>query len=146
MPSILKKALFLLTGDDVSLDFLKTPPKKRPLRTLTERELLTLESEIGGQLFGPVPDGYRREFFCLDRDTWIWYEEGVDKDNKKQTTTIRYEVSPTQVLKIQEGGRYSYVEGDELRNFGLAVRLYYEQVARKVYRRDPATGHKLQAG
>ena len=47
------------------------------------------------------------------------------------------------MLKVQEGARYSYLEGEELQNFGLAVRLYYEQVTRQVYRRDPATGQKL---
>ncbi len=143
MNNVLKKALVLLTGDDTSLDFLKAPIKKRPLKSLTERELLTLESEIGGQLFGPVPEGHRREFFCLDERTWIWYEEWLDEKNKKQSTTVRYEVGPSGVLKVQEGARYSYIEGDELQNFGLSLRLYYEQVARKVYHRDPATGQKL---
>ncbi len=145
MNTVLKKALNLLTGDDTSLDFLKMPTqsKQRPLRRLTERELLSLESEIGGQLFGPVPDGRRREFFCLDKDTWIWYEEWHDEKRKKQSATVRYEVSPQGVLKVQEGARYKYLEGEELRNFGLSVRLYYEQVARRVYRRDPATGMKV---
>lgn len=145
MNRVLKKALILLTGDDTSLDFLKVPIKKkeRPLKTLTERELLTLESEVGGQLFGPIPEGHRREFFCLDEKTWIWYEEWTGEKRKKESTTIRYEVSPQGVLKVQEGGRYSYLEGEELRNFGLSVRLYYEQVARKVYKRDPVTGKKL---
>lgn len=143
MSGVLKKALTLLTGDDTSLDFLKVPVKKRPLKTLTERELLTLESEIGGKLFGPVPAGHRREFFCLDEKTWIWYEEWRDETKKLQSSTIRYEVSQQGVLKVQEGGRYAYLEGDELSNFGLSVRLYYEQVARNVYHRDPATGNKL---
>ena len=143
MSGVLKKALTLLTGDDTSLDFLKVPVKKRPLKTLTERELLTLESEIGGKLFGPVPAGHRRKFFCLDEKTWIWYEEWRDETKKLQSSTIRYEVSQQGVLKVQEGGRYAYLEGDELSNFGLSVRLYYEQVARNVYHRDPATGNKL---
>ena len=145
MNQVLKKALVLLTGDDTSLDFLRVPKKnkERPLKTLTERELLTLESEVGGQLFGPVPTGHRREFFCLDENTWIWYEEWLDNKKKKQATTVRYEVNTQGVLKVQEGARYSYLEGDELRNFGLSVRLYYEQVARKIYNRDPATGTKL---
>lgn len=143
MTTMLKKALLLLTGDDMSLDFLKVPVKKRPLKQLTERELLSLESEIGGQLFGSVPAGHRREFFCFDDHTWIWYEEWLDDAKKKQSSTVRYEISPTGILKVQEGARYNYLEGEELRNFGVAVRLYYEQVARKVYHRDPVTGQKL---
>ena len=142
MANVFQKALKLLVGDDVSTDWLK-PPKKRVLKTLTERELLTLESEVGAKLFGPVPAGHRREFFCLDERTWIWHEEWLDASKKLATSTIRYEVTEHGVLKVQEGARYSYLEGEELQNFGIALRMYYEQVARQVYKRDPATGQKL---
>ena len=142
MATIIQKALKLLVGDDVSTDWLKMP-KKRPLKVLTERELLTLESEVGAKLFVPVPAGHRREFFCLDEYTWIWHEEWLDASKKLATSTIRYEVSDHGVLKVQEGARYSYLEGEELQNFGIAIRMYYEQVAREVYQLDPATGQKL---
>ena len=46
----------------------------------------------------------------------------------------------------QPGPRYSYLEGDELRNFSIATQMYYEQVARQVYKRDPETGEKLPYG
>lgn len=142
MPSLIRRALALLVGDDANLELLR-PLKKRPLRVLTERELLTLESEIGAKLFGPIPKGHRREFFCLDEHTWIWHEEWIDETKKLKTSTIRYEVNERGVLKVQEGARYSYLEADELQNFGIAIRMYYEQVAREVYARDPATGQKL---
>lgn len=140
---ILKKALKLLTGDDVSLDWLKLPSSSRKLQPLTDRELLTLESKIGAQLFGPIPAGRRREFFCLDEHTWIWHEEWLDESKKLQTNTVRYELNDHGVLKVQEGARYSYLEGEELRNFGLATHMYYEQVVRNLYRHDPTTGQKL---
>lgn len=143
--SVLKKALSMLIGDDVKVvEWFMTPKKlsQRPLRQLTERELLTLESEIGAEIFGPVPDGINRSFFCLDEHTWIWHEESTDRKNPK-STTIRYEINENGVLKVQDGGRYAYIEGQELENFAVAVRMYYEQVARKVYQLDPATGHKL---
>jgi hypothetical protein len=142
MPSIFQKTLQLLVGDDVNVDWLKLP-KQRPLKQLTERELLTLESEIGATLFGPIPHGHRREFFCLDEKTWIWHEEWLDEKKKLTTSTVRYEIGEHGVLKVQEGARYSYLEGEELRNFGIAIRMYYEQVARGVYKRDPATGKSL---
>ena len=142
MNSLLKKALNLLVGDEASFDLLRIP-KNRPLKPLTERELLRLESEVGSKLFGPIPSGHRREFFCLDEKTWIWHEEWIGSDRKLQISTIRYEVNDRGVLKAEEGARYSYLEGEELHNFALAVRLYYEQVARQVYSRDPATGQKL---
>lgn len=139
---MLQKAVKLLTGDETSVDWLKMP-KKRPLKKLTERELIKLESEVGSTLFGVIPNGHRREFFCLDERTWIWHEEWLDAKHKLATSTVRYEISDRGVLKVQEGARYAYLDGEELQNFGVAIRMYYEQVARQVYKRDPATGQKL---
>jgi len=144
MSRIFKKALQLLVGEPAT-DALKVP-KNRPFKKLTERELLQLESEIGARLFGDVPVGHRREFFCLDAKTWIWYEEWKDvKTGKIATTTTRYEVHEKGILKVQEGARYSFIEGAELDNLVAATRMYYEQVARGVYKRDPYTGYPLAA-
>jgi hypothetical protein len=144
MNILVKKALELIVGDDTSFDLVKIPnAKKRPLKTLTERELLRLESAIGAELFGTIPAGHRREFFCLDEKTWIWHEEWTNERRRPESSTIRYEISDHGVLKVQDGARYNYLEGPELQNFALAVRMYYEQVARKVYKRDPDTGEKL---
>ena len=144
MPNLLSKALSLLTGDDttVNTDWLKLP-SKRPLKTLTDRELINLEGEIGRHLFGPIPHGHRREFFCLDESTWIWHEEWLDEHKKLQTATTRYELQDKGVLKVQEGARYSYLDGDELRNFTAAAHMYYERVARELYKVDPDTGRSL---
>ena len=142
MTTLLQKALKLIVGDETDTELWRVP-KNRPLKGLTERELINLESQIGAKLFGPVTGGHRREFFCLDDHTWIWHEEWIDENRKLQIATTRYEINEHGVLKVQEGARYSYLEGEELQNFGLAVRLYYEQVTRQVYRRDPATGQKL---
>lgn len=139
---VLTKTLKLFVGDDLSLGLPKLR-KKRPLKKLSERELLVLESEIGSELFGEVPKGHRREFFCLDEKTWMWHEEWIDAKHKLKTHTIKYEVTDRGVLKTQPGPRYSYLEGDELRNFSIATQMYYEQVARQVYKRDPETGEKL---
>lgn len=134
--SVLKKALTLLTG---------TPARDvRPLKKLSERELIELEAEIGGSLFGPVPDGHRREFFCLDEHTWVWHEEWVDADKRRHVTSTRYEIHTNGVLKAQDGKVYKFIEGEELRNLTLAVRLYYEAVARGIYRRDPITGQPIR--
>jgi len=143
MTNILKKALTLLTGVEAT-DSLSMPKKRRPLKQLSERELIQLESDIGSQLFGPIPAGNRREFFCLDDITWIWYEESIDiETGKKKSTTTRYEIHENGILKAQEGAQYSYLEGEELDNLTLAIQMYYEQVARKVYHRDALTGQKL---
>ena len=73
-------------------------PKKqtRPLKKLTERELLQLESEIGSKLFGDVPTGHRREFFCLDETRGFGMKNRQHPTTTKlERMTIRYEVPKT---------------------------------------------------
>lgn len=142
MPQLFQKALQLIIGTEpLAADSAYYPvpektakPKKRPLKKLTERELIQLESEIGATIFGQLPKGCRREFFNLDQSTWIWYEESVDgTTHQRKATTIRYEVHENGILKVQEGARYNFLEGQELQNFLMAVQLYYEQVCRDIY-------------
>lgn len=109
-------------------------PKKRGRKPLTERELIQRESEIGARIFGETPKGGRREFFNLDQSTWIWYEESIDAaTHQRIATTIRYEIHEQGILKVQEGARYNFIEGDELANFLRATQLYHEQVAAQIY-------------
>lgn len=117
--------------------------RKRPLKKLTKRQLIQLESEIGRTLFGAVPKGHRREFFNLDAKTWIWHEEWVDAKKRRQTMTTRYELREKDVIKVQPGPRYYRVEGEELRNLRLAAQMYHEKVMRDIYVRHPKTGEKL---
>lgn len=91
------------------------------------REMLKLESEIGGQLFGPIPKGHRREFFCLDQHTWVWHEEWLE-NGKRRIVTTRYEIRPSGVLKIQDGQAYQRLTEAEARNLYWAITLYGQQV------------------
>lgn len=142
--SIFKKVLGLITGEPATPTL--AMPKNRPLKKLTERELLQLESEIGAKLFGEIAEGHRREFFCLDEKTWIWYEEWKDvKTGKRHNTTTRYEIHENGILKVQEGARYSFIEGQELTNLIAATTMYYEQVMRGIYGYDPKTGQRLES-
>ena len=137
MPGFFKKSLQLITGtDDVSNIF-----RNRP----TRRQLIQRESEVGGQLFGPVPLGHHRQFFNLDSSTWVWYEEWADTEGKLQSKTTRYEVHDNGILKVQEGAPYYFIEGQELVNLTLAIQSYYERVSREIYRRDPVTAQPLAA-
>ena len=133
--SLIQKALQLITGASTS---------KRPLKAMTERQLIELENELGRELFGPIPDGHRRDFFCLDEHTWVWHEEWTDTDNRPQVATTRYEVQPNGILKVQSGRVYKYIEGEELKNLTVAVRLYYERTMRDIYKLDPVTGQPLE--
>jgi hypothetical protein len=140
MGRVLRKIVTLLIGDDTNVR-----PEVKVVRTgkLTDRDLLKQESKIGATLFGPVPKGHNREFFCLDESTWIWHEEWKDEKGVARQATVRYEIHPKGVLKVSEGPRYQFIEGQELHNFAQATRLYYEQTAREVYKRDPKTGLKF---
>ncbi|HEV2412797.1 MAG TPA: hypothetical protein VGS28_03255 [Candidatus Saccharimonadales bacterium] len=105
-------------------------------RALTQRDLIAKESEIGRHLFGPIPKGHTREFFCLDEYTWIWYESWTDtRTGKRQECTTRYEIHPNVILKIQDGQPYQEVTDQELHNLAHAIRQYTLRVARDVYKR-----------
>lgn len=146
MSSLFQKALELIVGPEganvVPQPHAKVtaPGSNRPLKRFTDRELIQLESQIGAELFGPLPPRTQRSFFNLDESTWIWYEETELDRGQKQSSTVRYEVQDKGILKIQEGSRYNYLDGDELKNFLVAIQQYYERVAREIYHRDPASG------
>lgn len=102
--------------------------KTEDKRTEAYRNLIRQEAKIGGQLFGPIPAGHRREFFCLDEHTWVWYEEWVDANKQKQSKTTRYDVRPNGIIKIQEGQPNQYVTPEEGRNLYKAAKLYTERI------------------
>ena len=87
------------------------------------------EAKIGGSLFGPIPKGHRREFFCFDRHTWVWHEEWKDENGAWQAVTTRYDVRPGGILKSQGGETYQRLSRQELTNFYRAVRLYTKQMS-----------------
>lgn len=97
------------------------------------QKLMRHEAQIGGELFGKVPAGHRREFFCLDRHTWVWYEEYKDQQGQLRTITTRYEVRPGGVLKSQNGSHYMAVSDQEARNLLKAARKYVARVNNEVY-------------
>ena len=102
--------------------------KRDERRAQIRRALLHHEAQIGGQLFGPIPEGHRREFFCLDEHTWVWHEEWQDEQGQWQSMTTRYDVRPNGILKSQGGSSYQRLDREELSNFYHAVKLYARQV------------------
>lgn len=95
---------------------------------IMERRVMRHEARIGGSVFGPIPRGHRREFFCLDEHTWVWYEEWKDKNGATRTMTTRYDVRPNGVVKIQDNHPSSYVSVEEGRNLHRAVTEYNRKV------------------
>ena len=93
-----------------------------------QRALIHHEAKIGSQLFGAIPAGHRREFFCLDDRTWVWHEEWIDEKGIRRVVTTRYDVRNDRVLKSQGNMSYKALSPTEERNFYQAVRLYGERV------------------
>lgn len=96
------------------------------------RVLMRAEARIGGQLFGPVAPGVRREFFCLDEHTWVWHEEWTERGGKKRSKMTRYDVRPNGILKAQ-GGQYSPVSLAEANNLRDAVTQYEQRIRNELY-------------
>jgi hypothetical protein len=104
------------------------PAKSGQRQAELYRNLLRQEAKLGGELFGPLPSGHRREFFCLDRSTWVWHEEWTDQNGQYQAVTTRYTVRPNAILKSQGNSTYQQVGREEMRNLYRAAKLYREKV------------------
>lgn len=96
------------------------------------RKLLRHEAKIGGEVFGPVRAGGRREFFCLDERTWVWHEEWIDQNGQHQYATTRYDVRPNGIVKSQNG-QYKTVSIQEAQNLLNAAKLYRQRVNDELY-------------
>lgn len=96
------------------------------------RDLMRHEARIGGRLFGPVPKGVRRDFFCLDEYTWIWHEEWMEGGQRKVRTT-RYDVRPNGIVKAQDGKHYRMISREEAKKLLQAVRAYEKRIDKEIY-------------
>lgn len=96
-------------------------------------DLINAESALGRTLFGPVPEGHRREFFVARKNVWIWHESWTNEQGAFENMTVRYEVRPTGVYKRAGRGNYQKIEGEELNNFRRAARSYLDLVKTKLY-------------
>ena len=100
-------------------------PNKEAGRKSVERDLINAESALGRTLFGEVKRGHAREFFCLKKNVWLWYEDGL---------MIRYEVRENGVYKqVGKDSHYHKVVGEELENFRNATKAYLELIKTHIY-------------
>lgn len=98
------------------------------------QDLMRREADLARDIFGPIPKGGRRDFFCLDKNTWVWYEEWIDESGRRKQLTTRYLVRPREILKSQNGGAYYRLSIEEAKNFAKATRAYRDKVATSLYR------------
>lgn len=108
--------------------FKSTPAKQK----LTEEDLINAESQLGATLFGPVPNGHRREFFRFQHNVWV-YHESWTTNGKNMESTITYEVRENGVYKLPLGGQYIKIKGAELENFRKAVHEYLKIIKSRLY-------------
>jgi len=97
------------------------------------RSLIRREAKIGGEIFGEVPAGGKREFFCLDENTWIWHEEWLDADRVRRIKTTRYDIRPTGILKAQDGQSYQHVTPEEAQRLLQAAKVYEQRMRTELY-------------
>jgi hypothetical protein len=110
--------------------------KQSDRRAELYRNLIRHEAKIGGKLFGPIPEGGHREFFCLDQYTWVWYEEWTDKAGQRQTKTTRYEFRGNDVLKSVNGS-FQPLGVTEAKRLREAIQQYGAQVYQDLYSKIP---------
>ncbi len=97
------------------------------------RNLMRHEARLGGTVFGPIPKGIRREFFCLDEHTWVWHEEWTTDSGEHKVVTTRYDVRPSGLLKSQNGSHYQKVSNQEALRLLNAARLYQQKINKDIY-------------
>lgn len=103
-------------------------------RVRIQRELIRREAALGGQLFGDIPEGVRREFVCLNETTWLWHEEQIGADGKTHSSTTRYDVRPGGVIYcMQPGQPYEQVSELEAERLRQAAMLYGQTVRKQIY-------------
>ena len=90
-----------------------------------ERQLINAESALGRTLFGEIEEGKQREFFCLQKNVWVWYEDGK---------VIRYEVRKSGVYKKVDSGSYNKISGEELEHFRDATKAYLQLIKLNLYK------------
>jgi hypothetical protein len=108
--------------------------KETQKRAQIQRELIRREAALGGQLFGEVPEGVKREFVCVNRTTWMWHEESAGNNGQIISSTTRYDVREGGVIyKLQPGQPYEKVSEQEAANLRNAAMLYNKAVRQHLY-------------
>lgn len=99
--------------------------------TAIRQNIMRDAAKMGGTVFGPVPAGHRREFFCLDEHTWVWHEEWDDNTGMHQVRTTRYDIRPRGILKAQDGQPYQPASIEEANRLCAAAQEYERRLHEK---------------
>jgi hypothetical protein len=100
------------------------PVDQQTRNAAIRRNFIRDSARMGGSLFGEIPKGNRREFFCLDRHTWVWHEEWTDANNIRHNRTTRYDIRPHGIFKAQDGMPYQPLTYEEAYRLYMAAEQY----------------------
>ncbi len=105
-------------------------PEQRRKEILNE--LIRQESSISRDIFGPIPKGGVREFFCLDEHNWVWHEEWQTTEGRK-TRVTRYIISNKNIVKTINNGHPQSVSLKEAHNLEKAAKIYLHRAKKHIY-------------
>jgi len=114
--------------------FKKNKDNEEDIRSQVRRDLIRKEAIIGRTVFGPIPEGHKREFFRVDKGTWVWQESWVDDNRQKQQRHTKYVLRDNDIVKSVNSGSYERVSIAEAENFEAAVHEYVKRVDKDVYK------------
>jgi hypothetical protein len=98
------------------------------------RDLIRQEAVVGRHVFGSIPEGHSREFFRVDKGTWVWQESWIDGNRLKHERHTKYVVRDKDIVKSVNNGSYERVTIEEAENFEAAVHEYVARVDKEVYK------------
>lgn len=134
----LNSVLSFIIGKPVGKKEVPTHYMSAHKQAMRKRSLMRAEAQIGSTVFGAVPAGHTREFFCLDQYTWVWSERWFDQEEgSEKHMTVRYEFQPNGVLKVVDNIPRGYIQEQELKNLVRAMRTYANKVAVDLYNHAP---------
>jgi hypothetical protein len=111
------------------MKFLPQPSNLRSNRKQieAERKLIDYEAKLTQELFGPVPKGHNRKFFCLDVHVWVWHEQWKDNQNKDHNVLTRYVLRKDGgIIKSQNNSSYRVLDQTETINLIQAIKQYIQ--------------------
>lgn len=97
------------------------------------RNLIRHEAAIGGSLFGELPEGRTREFFCMDHTTWVWQEVWYDELGNLHEQITRYQVMADKIVKSLNNQPYQTLSKQEAVRLKMAAAAYQHRVTQELY-------------
>lgn len=87
------------------------------------KTILQGEARIGAKVF-KNSKAKKREFYCLDANTWIW---------RQDSSAVIYKINPSNIYKSNDAVSYRLVGKEEAKRLFQAAKVYRNLIEIKVY-------------